>query len=57
MVRWMVFYILAIPIFSFMLLIYSFWHMNNFLWSVMHVVLGELGKKIIVHVWGPYLMS
>ncbi|KAI5990050.1 chitin synthase-domain-containing protein [Pisolithus orientalis] len=55
MVGWMDFYILAIPIFSFMLPIYSFWHMDNFSWGAMCVVLGESGKKIIVHVGGLIL--
>lgn len=50
MVGWMVFYILAIPIFSFMLPLYSFWRMDDFSWGATRVVLGESGKKIIVHV-------
>ncbi|KAF9232351.1 chitin synthase-domain-containing protein [Melanogaster broomeanus] len=49
MVGWMVFYILAIPIFSFMLPIYSFWRMDDFSWGATRVVLGESGKKLIVH--------
>ncbi|KIO02878.1 glycosyltransferase family 2 protein [Pisolithus tinctorius Marx 270] len=54
MVGWMDFYILAIPIFSFMLPIYSFWHMDNFSWGATRVVLGESGKKIIVHDEGKF---
>ena len=50
MVGWMVFYILAIPIFSFMLPIYSFWRMDDFSWGATRVVLGESGKKFIIHV-------
>jgi chitin synthase len=50
MVGWMVFYILAIPIFSLMLPLYSFWRMDDFSWGATRVVLGESGKKIIVHV-------
>lgn len=50
MVGWMVFYILAIPVFSFLLPIYSFWRMDDFSWGATRVVLGESGKKIIVHV-------
>ncbi|KAI6006352.1 chitin synthase-domain-containing protein [Pisolithus orientalis] len=46
MVGWMDFYILAIPIFSFMLPIYSFWHMDDFSWGA---------HKIIVHVGGLIL--
>ncbi|KAI6018633.1 hypothetical protein PISMIDRAFT_29839 [Pisolithus microcarpus 441] len=52
--KWMVFYILGIPIFSFMLPIYSFWCMDDFSWSAMHLVLGESGKKIIVHDEGKF---
>ncbi|KAI6143424.1 chitin synthase-domain-containing protein, partial [Pisolithus tinctorius] len=54
MVGWMDFYILAIPIFSFMLPIYSFWHMDDFSWGATRVVLGESGKKIIVHDEGKF---
>ncbi|KIJ64935.1 glycosyltransferase family 2 protein [Hydnomerulius pinastri MD-312] len=54
MVGWMVFYILAIPVFSFMLPIYSFWRMDDFSWGATRVVLGESGKKIIVHDEGKF---
>ncbi|KAF8836252.1 glycosyltransferase family 2 protein [Paxillus ammoniavirescens] len=54
MVGWMVFYILAIPIFSFLLPIYSFWRMDDFSWGATRVVLGEAGKKIIVHDEGKF---
>jgi len=54
MVGWMVFYMLAIPIFSFMLPIYSFWRMDDFSWGATRVVLGESGKKIIVHDEGKF---
>ncbi|KAF9225027.1 glycosyltransferase family 2 protein [Gyrodon lividus] len=54
MVGWMVFYILAIPIFSFLLPIYSFWRMDDFSWGATRVVLGESGKKIIVHDEGKF---
>jgi chitin synthase len=59
MVGWMVFYILAIPIFSLMLPLYSFWRMDDFSWGATRVVLGESGKKIIVHVCisGPLLLE
>lgn len=50
MVGWMFFYILAIPVFSFLLPLYSFWRMDDFSWGQTRVVLGEAGKKIIVHV-------
>ena len=50
MIGWMVFYIIAIPIFSFFLPLYSFWRMDDFSWGQTRVVLGESGKKMIVHV-------
>lgn len=50
MIGWMVFYILAIPVFSLLLPLYSFWRMDDFSWGQTRVVLGEAGKKIIVHV-------
>ncbi|KAF8119292.1 chitin synthase-domain-containing protein [Boletus edulis] len=54
MVGWMVFYIIAIPIFSFLLPIYSFWPMDDFSWGTTRVVLGESGKKLIVHDEGKF---
>ena len=50
MISWMIFYILAIPAFSFSLPIYSFWKMDDFSWGQTRVVLRESGKRIIVHV-------
>jgi chitin synthase len=50
MIGWMLFYILAIPAFSFFLPLYSFWKMDDFSWGATRVVLGEKGKKLIVHV-------
>jgi len=50
MVGWMVFYILAIPAFSFLLPLYSFWRMDDFSWGQTRIVMGEAGKKMIVHV-------
>lgn len=50
MIGWMIFYILAIPAFSFFLPLYSFWKMDDFSWGATRLVLGESGKKIIVHV-------
>ena len=46
----MVFYILAIPVFSFFLLLYSFWRMDDFSWGQTRIILGESGKKMVVHV-------
>lgn len=50
MIGWMVFYILAIPAFSFFLPLYSFWKMDDFSWGQTRIVLGESGKKLVVHV-------
>jgi chitin synthase len=50
MIGWMLFYVLAIPAFSFFLPLYSFWRMDDFSWGQTRVVLGESGKKMIVHV-------
>ncbi|CAK5267340.1 unnamed protein product [Mycena citricolor] len=54
MIGWMVFYVLAIPVFSFMLPLYSFWRMDDFSWGQTRVVLGESGKKMIVHDEGKF---
>ncbi|KAI0049900.1 glycosyltransferase family 2 protein [Auriscalpium vulgare] len=54
MIGWMVFYILAIPVFSFLLPLYSFWRMDDFSWGATRLVLGEAGKKMIVHDEGKF---
>ncbi|KAI0725977.1 glycosyltransferase family 2 protein [Fomitopsis betulina] len=54
MIGWMVFYILAIPIFSFLLPLYSFWRMDDFSWGATRLVLGEAGKKIVIHDEGKF---
>ncbi|KAG6844744.1 hypothetical protein H0H87_004076 [Tephrocybe sp. NHM501043] len=54
MIGWMIFYILAIPAFSFFLPLYSFWKMDDFSWGQTRVVLGESGKKMIVHDEGKF---
>ncbi|KAI1004575.1 Chitin synthase 8 [Podosphaera aphanis] len=48
MIGWMILYILAIPVFSFGLPLYSFWHMDDFSWGNTRVVTGEKGKKIVI---------
>ncbi|KAF7729902.1 hypothetical protein EC973_003636 [Apophysomyces ossiformis] len=48
-IGWMFFYIIAIPVFSFFLPIYSFWHFDDFSWGNTRVVVGDnKQKKIIV---------
>ena len=47
-VGWMIIYILAFPIYSFVLPIYSFWNQDNFTWGNTRIVIGEKGSKQIV---------
>ncbi|KAI8820137.1 chitin synthase-domain-containing protein [Fimicolochytrium jonesii] len=42
---WMLLYILGIPLFSFLLPVYAFWHFDDFSWGNTRVVYGENGKK------------
>ncbi|KAI1775315.1 glycosyltransferase family 2 protein [Hypoxylon cercidicola] len=48
MIGWMLMYIVAVPVFSFGLPLYAFWHMDDFTWGNTRVVTGEKGKKIVV---------
>jgi chitin synthase len=50
----MIIYILAIPVFSFALPLYSFWKQDDFSWGQTRVVLGEQGKKLVIHDEGVY---
>ncbi|RUS32442.1 chitin synthase-domain-containing protein, partial [Jimgerdemannia flammicorona] len=45
-VGWMIVYLLAIPVFSFAIPLYSFWHFDDFSWGNTRVVVGEKGKKL-----------
>ncbi|KZV71243.1 glycosyltransferase family 2 protein [Peniophora sp. CONT] len=54
MIGWLVFYILAIPIMSLAIPLYSFWKMDDFSWGQTRIVLGEQGKKLIVHDEGKF---
>ena len=47
-IGWMIIYLLAFPIYSFILPIYSFWNQDNFTWGNTRIVLGEKGSKQIV---------
>lgn len=49
-VGWMIIYIMAFPIYSFVLPIYSFWNQDNFSWGNTRIVIGEKGHKQIVAV-------
>ena len=48
MIGWMILYVLAIPVFSFALPLYSFWHMDDFSWGNTRVVTGEKGRKVVI---------
>jgi chitin synthase len=48
MIGWMILYIIAIPVFSFALPLYSFWHMDDFSWGNTRVVTGEKGRKVVI---------
>ncbi|KAK5998211.1 Chitin synthase 8 [Cladobotryum mycophilum] len=54
MLGWMVLYILAIPVFSFGLPLYAFWHMDDFAWGNTRVVAGEQGQKIVISDEGKF---
>jgi len=49
-IGWMIIYILAFPIYSFVLPIYSFWKQDDFSWGNTRVVIGEKGNKKVVAV-------
>ncbi|KAJ2380938.1 hypothetical protein GGI23_007691, partial [Coemansia sp. RSA 2559] len=44
-IGWMIVYLLAIPLFSFLIPIYAFWHFDDFSWGNTRVVVGESGRK------------
>ncbi|OLN97373.1 Chitin synthase 8-like protein 1 [Colletotrichum chlorophyti] len=54
MIGWMILYIVAIPVFSFALPLYSFWHMDDFNWGNTRVIAGESGKKIVISDEGKF---
>ncbi|KAF9093636.1 hypothetical protein BGX23_003081 [Mortierella sp. AD031] len=49
-IGWMFIYILAIPLFSFFIPVYSFWHFDDFSWGNTRMVVGEIGnaKKVVI---------
>ncbi|KAH7327910.1 class VII chitin synthase [Stachybotrys elegans] len=49
-IGWMVIYILAFPIYSLILPVYSFWNQDNFTWGNTRIVIGEKGNKQVVAV-------
>jgi len=54
MIGWMIIYILAMPVFSMGLPLYSFWHMDDFSWGNTRVVTGEKGRQIVVSDEGKF---
>lgn len=49
-VGWMIIYMIAFPIYSFILPIYSFWKQDDFSWGNTRIVIGESGKRQLVAV-------
>ncbi|PLN83648.1 chitin synthase [Aspergillus taichungensis] len=49
-IGWMIIYICAYPIYSFVLPLYSFWKQDDFSWGNTRVVIGEKGSKRVVAV-------
>ncbi|KAI4145525.1 MAG: hypothetical protein L6R39_003777 [Caloplaca ligustica] len=54
MIGWMIIYILAMPVFSLALPLYSFWHMDDFSWGNTRVVTGEKGKQVVISDEGKF---
>ena len=44
-VAWMFIYLLALPIWNFVLPVYAFWHFDDFTWGETRKVEGEGGQK------------
>ncbi|KAH6883455.1 chitin synthase-domain-containing protein [Thelonectria olida] len=49
-IGWMIIYIIAFPIYSVILPVYSFWNQDNFSWGNTRIVIGEKGNKQVVAV-------
>ncbi|KAI9474175.1 MAG: chitin synthase-domain-containing protein [Benjaminiella poitrasii] len=47
-IAWFFLSILALPVFSFYIPVYSYWHFDDFSWGNTRVVVGEKGKKVAV---------
>lgn len=54
MIGWMLVYIIALPLWSLILPLYSFWHMDDFSWGNTRIVTGEHGEKFVVHNEGTF---
>jgi chitin synthase len=53
-IAWFIVSILALPIFSFWIPIFAYWHFDDFSWGNTRVVVGETGKKIAVAEEGDF---
>ncbi|WVF66498.1 hypothetical protein IAT40_001238 [Kwoniella sp. CBS 6097] len=49
LIGWMIVYILALPVYSVFLPIYSFWSMDDFSWGNTRKVVGEGNQKTVVY--------
>ncbi|KAJ5287302.1 Chitin synthase 8 [Penicillium angulare] len=54
MIGWMFIYILAIPVFTLALPLYSFWNMDDFSWGNTRVITGEKGRKVVISDEGKF---
>ena len=49
MIGWLVFYLFSLPIFGFLLPMYSFWHFDDFSWGNTRKILSQNdGKQVII---------
>ena len=54
MIGWMFIYILALPVFTLALPLYSFWHMDDFSWGNTRTITGEKGQQVILSDEGKF---
>lgn len=54
MIGWMIVYILAMPVFSLGLPLYSFWHMDDFSWGSTRLITGEKGRQKVISDEGKF---
>ncbi|CEG78275.1 Putative Chitin synthase [Rhizopus microsporus] len=53
-VAWFIVSILALPVFSFYIPIYAYWHFDDFSWGNTRIVVGEKGQKVIINDEGEF---
>ncbi|GAA5829328.1 hypothetical protein JCM11251_005008 [Rhodosporidiobolus azoricus] len=53
-IGWMLVYILALPFFSFILPLVSFWQMDDFSWGSTREIVGEKGRRVLIHDEGKF---